>query len=47
MDKIGLVDKGKYKAFYDHKGKIMWKVYEKQYEWKYLFIILLIFGRIY
>ena len=27
MNKIGLVDEGKYKAFYDHKGKIMWKIY--------------------
>lgn len=43
MNKIGLVNEGKYKAFYDHKGKIMWKIYEKQYEWKYLFIMLIIF----
>lgn len=43
MKKIGLVDKGKYKAFYDSHGKVMWKLYEKEYEWKYIIIMLFIF----
>lgn len=32
MDKIGLVDEGKYKAFYSARGKCLWKDYGKKYD---------------
>ena len=43
MDKIGLVDEGKYKAFYSARGKCLWKDYGKKYEWKYIFPMLIVF----
>lgn len=40
--KIGLVELSHCKAFYS-SGKILWRDYGKKYEWKYIFLMLVIF----